>query len=111
MALTLPEGTCAELALFLYDDPEMQHIARDIAAVCDPMLVIRKGGAKGIAVLATADELPVIRTNGHEGAQFGALPHRCLITFGPAPGVEPSCSAPRRSHNAELADRGSRITD
>ena len=30
------------------------------------MLVIRKGGAKGIAVLATADELPVIRTNGHE---------------------------------------------
>jgi hypothetical protein len=66
MALSLPEGTCAELALFLYDDPEMQHIARDIAAVCDPMLVIRKGGAKGIAVLATADELPVIRTNGHE---------------------------------------------
>ena len=27
MALSLPEGTCAELALFLYDDPEMHHVA------------------------------------------------------------------------------------
>jgi len=61
MALSLPEATCAELALFLYDDPEMHHVARDIAAVCDPIMVIRKGGAKGIALLAAADELPVIR--------------------------------------------------
>ena len=61
IALSLPEGTCAELALFLYDDPEMHHVARDIAAVCDPIMVIRKGGAKGIALLAAADELPAIR--------------------------------------------------
>ena len=62
---------CAELALFLYDDPEMHHVARDIAAVCDPIMVIRKGGAKGIALLAAADE-----ASGYSGS----LPPCRLIT-------------------------------
>ena len=34
MALTLPEGTCAELALFLCDDPEMTSISPAIWRPC-----------------------------------------------------------------------------
>jgi hypothetical protein len=58
MALSLSEDRRAELALFLYDDPDLQHVACDVANACDPVMLIRKGGAKGIAVLAAAEELP-----------------------------------------------------
>ncbi len=61
MALSLPEGRRAELALFLYDDPDLQPLARDVAKTCDPVMLIRKGGGKGIAVLAAAEELPAFK--------------------------------------------------
>jgi hypothetical protein len=61
MALSLSEDKRAELALFLYDDPDVQHVARDVANVCDLLMLIRKGGGKGIAVLAAAEELPARR--------------------------------------------------
>jgi hypothetical protein len=61
MALSLTEGKRAELALFLYDDPDLQHVARDVAKTCDPVMLIRKGGGKGIAVLAAAEEVPACR--------------------------------------------------
>ena len=37
-----------------FRDPQSGHFN-------DPIMVIRKGGAKGIALLAAADELPAIR--------------------------------------------------
>ena len=61
MALSLPENKRAELALFLYDDPDLQPLARDIAKTCDPVMLIRKGGGKCIAVLAAADEVQPCR--------------------------------------------------
>jgi hypothetical protein len=63
MALSLSEDRRAELALFLYDDPDLQHVAWDVANACDPVMLIRKGGAKGIAVLAAAEELPACRAS------------------------------------------------
>jgi len=61
MALSLPDATRAELALYLYDHPDLQHIACDVAARCEPMTLIRKGGRAGSAVLAAAEELPSLR--------------------------------------------------
>jgi hypothetical protein len=61
MALSLADDKRAELALYLYDDPELQHVARDIAAACDAMTLIRLGGRIGLALLAAAEELPPIR--------------------------------------------------
>jgi hypothetical protein len=61
MALSLQDDPRAELALYLYDDPDFQHIACDVAARCEPMALIRKGGRTGFAVLAAAEELPSLR--------------------------------------------------
>jgi hypothetical protein len=61
MALSLPDDTRAELALYLYDDDEMRPVAREVAAACEPMTLIRKGGRTGFAVLAAAEELPPLR--------------------------------------------------
>jgi hypothetical protein len=61
MTLSLPDDTRAELALYLYGHPDFQHIACDVAAGCEPMILIRKGGRTGFAVLAAAEELPSLR--------------------------------------------------
>jgi hypothetical protein len=65
MAISLPDDTRAELALYLYAVDEMRPMACDVAAACEPMMLIRKGGRTGFAVLAAAEELPslpVVRT-------------------------------------------------
>jgi hypothetical protein len=61
IAVSLPDDTRAELALYLYNRPDLQHIACDVAAGCEPMTLIRKGGRTGFAVLAAAEELPRLR--------------------------------------------------
>lgn len=58
MALSLPDNKRAELALYLYDDEQMRPVACDVAATCEPMMLIRKGGRTGFAILAEAEELP-----------------------------------------------------
>jgi len=43
-----------ELALFLYDDPDLQRVALDIAPVCSALMIIHKAGSRGIALLSAA---------------------------------------------------------
>jgi hypothetical protein len=65
LARSVPDERRAELALFLYDDPDLQRVAVDIAPLCDALIIIRKAGSRGIALLAAAEERPPIRRSSH----------------------------------------------
>ena len=61
IASTLSDAVRVDLALFCYEQDELNEIARDIAAVCDRAGLIRAGRSIGLALLAAADEPPPIR--------------------------------------------------
>jgi hypothetical protein len=61
IALALPEATRAALAVYCYQRSHLREISRQIAALCDPVTLVRNGGSMGLAVLAAAEELPPIR--------------------------------------------------
>jgi hypothetical protein len=61
IVLALPEAIRAALAVFCYQRAHLRDISRQVAAVCDPVTLVRKGGSMGLAVLAAAEELPPLR--------------------------------------------------
>jgi hypothetical protein len=61
IVLTLSESVRASLAVFCYQRAHLRDISRQIAAVCDPVTLVRNGGSMGLAALAAAEELQPIR--------------------------------------------------
>jgi len=61
IASTISDSARIELALFCHEQPALQVIARDVAAVCNRAELIRVGRSIGLALLAAADEVPPLR--------------------------------------------------
>jgi hypothetical protein len=61
IVFALSEPIRASLAVFCYQRAHLRDISRQIAAVCDPVTLVRNGGSMGLAVLAATEEAPPIR--------------------------------------------------
>jgi hypothetical protein len=57
IAMGLPENVRARLSVFCFSRSHLRHIGRQIAPMCDPVILMREGGARfGHALLAVLPE-------------------------------------------------------
>jgi hypothetical protein len=57
IAMALPESLRARLAVFCFSRSHLRDIGRQIASMCDPVILMREGGARlGHALLALMPE-------------------------------------------------------
>jgi hypothetical protein len=66
IAIALPDTARARLAIYCFSRSHLRVIGRQIASMCDPVIVLREGGAGlGHALLAGSPEKPAPHQGFH----------------------------------------------